>query len=141
MTKETEKKKFKARYVLIPGLLIFLGGIFTGIGLLFSSFLPFGDPIDLDRLWTGNYVIFGTIGFMFFIFMPTMIFSITRKRNSLLSSFQLSKIGPYAPGYKAKTAIKKAKFCEYCGYQVHANERECPECGGPIRAIKSSYIT
>ncbi len=141
MTKKTEKRKFKARYVLIPGVLIFIGLIFTGIGFIFSSFIPFTDPFDLDSLWTGNYIIFGSIGYMILIFMPLMIFTLSRKRNTLLTSFQLSKIGPYAPGYKPSVGVKKASFCEYCGYQVHANERECPECGGPIQSIKSSYLS
>ena len=50
-----------------------------------------------------------------------------------------SQIGPYAPGYKPSGA-KNPSFCEYCGYEVHYGERECPECGGPVRTVKSSYI-
>ena len=140
MTQETKKRTFKARFVLIPGVLLFIGLIFTGIGFMFSSFMPFGDPFDMSGMWTGIYIMGASIGYLLVIFMPLMIFTVTRKRTNLLTSFQLSKIGPYAPGYKPSPVAKKVKFCEYCGYQVHANERECPECGGPVRSVKSSYI-
>ncbi|MHA1218664.1 MAG: hypothetical protein ACTSSN_10080 [Candidatus Heimdallarchaeaceae archaeon] len=140
MTEESKKKKGGVKYILILGVLIFIGGMVTGLVFIFTSIFP---TFDLDRMWTGNYILFGSIGFMMFIFMPVMVSWIFRKRKvvfSSLSSMKLSKIGPYAPNYKP-TGVKKPRFCEYCGYQVHASERECPECGGPIRTIKSSYIT
>ena len=28
------------------------------------------------------------------------------------------------------------RFCEYCGFEVRTGERECPECGGPVRTLK-----
>ena len=140
MTDESKESKFKVKYVVIPGIFIFIGGIVTGIVIVFTSIFP---DFDLDRLWIGNYIIFGTIGFMMFIFMPAMVISFTRRRKTVFSSLQsmkFSKIGPYAPGYKP-SGMKKPRFCEYCGYEVKTAERECPECGGPIRSIKSSYIT
>ena len=140
MTQEKKSSSFKPKYVLIPGLIIFIGGIFAGLGIMFTSFLPIGDPMDLSKLWLGLEIMGGAMGFIMFIFMPLMFFSVTRRRTNLLSSFQMSKIGPYAPGYKPTPNVKKVSFCEYCGYQVEENERECPQCGGPVRSLKSTYI-
>jgi len=140
MTDESKESKFKVKYVVIPGLFVFIGGIVTGLVFIFTSLFP---TIDLDRLWMGNYFLFGTIGFMMFIFIPAMVIAFARKRKTVFSSLQsmkFSKIGPYAPGYKP-SGIKKPRFCEYCGYEVKTSERECPECGGPVRSIKSSYIS
>ncbi|MCE7748124.1 MAG: hypothetical protein GPJ51_06985 [Candidatus Heimdallarchaeota archaeon] len=140
MTDESKESKFKVKYVVIPGIFVFIGGIVTGLVFIFTSLFP---TIDLDRLWTGNYILFGTIGFMMFIFMPAMVIAFARKRKTVFSSLQsmkFSKIGPYAPGYKP-SGIKKPRFCEYCGYEVKTSERECPDCGGPVRSIKSSYIS
>lgn len=140
MTEETKKKKGGVKFLIIFNVLIFIGGIVTGLIFIFTSIFP---DFDLDRLWTGNYIIFGTVGFMMFILMPTMVISLFRRRKSTFSSLQsmkLSQIGPYALGYKP-SGVKKHRFCEYCGYEVKTGERECPECGGPIRSIKSSYIT
>lgn len=139
MTEETKKKKGGFKYLIILSVLIFFGGIITGLVFIFTSIFP---DFDLDKMWTGNYILFGTIGFMMFIFMPILVISFARRRKvvfSSLSSMKLSQIGPYAPGYKP-SGVKKPRFCEYCGYEVKTGERECPECGGPIRSIKSSYI-
>ncbi len=140
MTEETKKKKGGVKYIIIFNVLIFIGGIVTGLVFIFTSIFP---DFDLDKLWTGNYIIFGTIGFMMFILMPTMVISLTRRRKTVFSSLQsmkFSQIGPYAPGYKP-SGMKKSRFCEYCGYEVKTGERECPECGGPVQSIKSSYIS
>jgi len=140
MTEETKKKKGGVKYLIIFNVLIFIGGLVTGLVFIFTSIFP---DFDLDRLWTGNYIIFGTIGFMMFILMPAMVISLFRRRKTTFSSLQsmkFSQIGPYAPGYKP-SGIKKPRFCEYCGYEVKTGERECPECGGPVKSIKSSYIT
>lgn len=140
MTDESKESKFKIKYVAIPGIFIFIGGIVTGLVFIFTSIFP---DFDLDKMWTGNSILFGTIGFMMFIFMPILVISFARRRKvvfSSLSSMKLSQIGPYAPGYKP-SGVKKPRFCEYCGYEVKTGERECPECGGPVRSIKTSYIS
>lgn len=140
MTEETKKKKGGFKYLIILSVLIFFGGIITGLVFIFTSIFP---DFDLDKMWTGNYILFGTIGFMMFIFMPILVISFARRRKvvfSSLSSMKLSQIGPYAPGYKP-SGVKKPRFCEYCGYEVKTGERECPECGGPVRSIKTSYIS
>ena len=140
MTEETKKKKGGFKYLIILSVLIFFGGIITGLVFIFTSIFP---DFDLDKMWTGNYILFGTIGFMMFIFMPILVISFARRRKvvfSSLSSMKLSQIGPYAPGYKP-SGVKKPRCCEYCGYEVKTGERECPECGGPVRSIKTSYIS
>ena len=143
MSTETKKKGIGAfKYILIIEGLLFLGTIVTAIVLIFSSVFGDDPSTNIDRMWIGIYMLYGVAGFIPFIFMPTVVIMFTRKRKTIFSSLKsmkISKIGPYAPGYKPSGA-KKARFCEYCGYEVICGEREGPGCGGPVQSIKSSYI-
>ncbi len=140
-TQDTKKKSgsgFKYLAILV-GLMI-IGGIVTALVFIFTSL---GMDTDIDRLMIGVYIMYGVAGSIPLLVMPTLFGWLFSKRKTMVSSlqsFKLSKIGPYAPGYKPTTA-KKQRFCDYCGFQVYSNERECPECGGPVRGIKTSYIT
>jgi len=139
---QDKKKKsgsgFKFLAVFI-GLLV-VGGMVTALVFIFTSF---GIPMDTDRLMIGVYIMYGVAGSIPLLVMPTLFLWLFSKRKTVFSSLQsmkLSKIGPYAPGYKP-TGAKKQRFCEYCGFQVFTGERACPECGGPVKGIKTSYIT
>ena len=143
MSTEIANKKGtgKLKYILGAELLIFLAGIITGIVFIFLNIFS-SDPFNTDLLWIGLYCIWGACGFIFFVVFPTSMVMIFRRRNSMVSSlksFKINLTGPYAPGYKP-SGVKKPRFCEYCGYEVLTGERECTECGGPVTAIKSSYI-
>ncbi len=136
-TETKEKKGFKPFvFIIVLELLIFIGGMVTALVFIFTGF---GDT---ERLMTGVYMIYGVAGFVPVILMPTVFIMVFRRRKvmfSSLSSFKLSKIGPYAPGY-ISSGTKNPRFCEYCGFEVIYGERECPECGGPVKTINSSYI-
>ena len=140
-SRDTKKKSgggFKFLAIFIA--LVVIGGIVTALVFIFTSL---GFPVDTDRLMIGVYIMYGVAGSIPLLVMPTLFGWLFSKRKTVFSSLQsmkLSKIGPYAPGYKP-SAAKKQRFCEYCGFQVYSNERECPECGGPVRGIKTSYIS
>ena len=143
---QTQDKKKKSgggfKFVVIFLVLAEIGAMATALYFIFSSLGGIGDT-DIDRMMIGVYIFYGVAGSIPLLVMPTLfgwLFSKRKTMFSSLNSFKLSKIGPYAPGYKP-TAAKKQRFCEYCGFQVYSNERECPECGGPVRGIKTSYIS
>ena len=137
MSTETKKRGFKPFIITIAiEILIFIGVLVTALVFIFTGFY------DNERLMTGVYMLYGVTGFIPLILMPTVFIMLFRRRNVMFTSlktFKMSKIGPYAPGYKPSGA-KNPRFCEYCGYEVLYRERECPECGGPVRTINSSYI-
>ena len=142
---QTQDKKKKSgggfKFVVIFLVLAELGAVATALYFIFSSLGQM--PSDTDRMMIGVYILYGVAGSIPLLVMPTLFGLFFSKRKTMFSSlqsFKLSKIGPYAPGYKP-TAAKKQRFCEYCGFQVYSNERECPECGGPVRGIKTSYIS
>ena len=143
MSAETTKKGIGPfKYILAIELVIFLGLLITGFVLLFKTL--FGPDISTDpgSIWWGLGFIYGAVGVIPLILVPTVLTMVFKRRKvmfSSINSFKLSKIGPYAPGYKP-SGVKKPRFCEYCGYEVLTGERECPECGGPVRTIDSSYI-
>ncbi|MCE7741452.1 MAG: zinc ribbon domain-containing protein [Candidatus Heimdallarchaeota archaeon] len=143
MSTETKKKGSGAfKYILLIEMLIFVGAIIAALVIIFSSIFGEDPSTDIDRMMIGVYILYGSMGYIPFIVAPTLILMFTRRKNNMFSSlqsFKLSKIGPYAPGYKP-SGVKKPRFCEYCGYEVILGERECPECGGPVKAINSSYI-
>ena len=137
---EIKKKSGKGfRFLAIFIALLELGAIATALVFIFTSIMS----TDIDRIMIGVYIIYGVAGSFPLLVMPLLFMGIFRKRKTIISSLQsmrISKIGPYAPGFKS-SGVKKHRFCEYCGYEVRAGERECPECGGPVRDIKSSYIS
>jgi len=142
MSTETKKeKKGPFKIIFIIEILILIAGFITAFYFIFSGI--FGDiPTDLDIMWRGLYILWGSIGYVPIVILPTLLIMIFKRKGKMMSSlqsFKLSKIGPYAPGYKPSGA-KKPRFCEYCGYEVLDAERECPECGGPVKTINSSYI-
>ena len=140
-TEETKKKGKGWKKVLFLFGIIEIGGMITA--LVFIIIALTGSETSTDLLWTGFYILWGVGGSFPIIFVPLMFTIFIRRRNTLFStvqSFKLSQIGPYAPGYKP-SGVKNPRFCEYCGYEVLAGERECTECGGPIKNIKRSYIT
>jgi len=142
MSTETKKKGIGAfKYILALEILILVGAMITAFVMIFSSI--FGDgSTDLDGMWIGIYILYAGMGFVPVVIMPTVALMFFKRRKTMfssLTSFKLSKIGPYAPGYKS-SGVKKPRFCEYCGFEVISGERECPECSGPVKTINSSYI-
>ena len=141
-TKEDAKKTGKGwKRLVITITVLLIGTLFTGLGIMLSA--TFIYPMNMDRFWLGIGLLGGAGGAFPLILVPLLMIWLFRKRTNIFStvqSFKLSKIGPYAPGYKP-SGVKKPRFCEYCGYEVVAGERECPECGGPTKSIKSTYIT
>ena len=138
MSTETKKeKKFPFKYIFAIEILILIAGIITAFYFIFSNIMG-----DLDQMWIGLYILWGSMGYVPVVIIPTVVLMVFKRRNSMFTSlknFKDSKIGPYAPGYKSSGA-KKPRFCEYCGYEVLTGERECTECGGPVKTINSSYI-
>ena len=144
MSTETKKKGFGPfKFIIGLELLIFIGLLVTGfvfLGMFIRNSVFFEE--SARTIWFALGFIYGAIGMVPVIIMPTLGIMLFRKRKvmfSSLQSFKLSKIGPYAPGYKP-SGSKKPRFCEYCGFEVMDDERECPECGGPVRTINRSYI-
>ena len=130
------------KYLIGFELFILFGGLITGIVFIFraiftSDFMPYASS-----MWIGIYIMAGSMGFALLVIAPTTVIMATRRRKDMFSSlqsFKISAIGPYAPGYKP-SGVKKPRFCEYCGFEVLKGERECPECGGPVKTINSSHI-
>ncbi|MHA2358142.1 MAG: zinc ribbon domain-containing protein [Candidatus Heimdallarchaeaceae archaeon] len=141
MTAEEKKKGGSGLKVfgIFSGILI-VGTLLASIVMMFISLPQIGTSMDL--FWTSIWMMVGA-GALFPVLLPIFMVMSFRRRRSMISTVQsmrLSKIGPYAPGFKPSGA-KRASFCEYCGYEVRSGERECPECGGPVKTIKSSYYT
>ena len=143
MTTNTEKKSSKKKdgffkFLLIVVVLGVIATLITGLVKMFLSLGLFGGDFDTQKLLTSSYILYGAAGAIPLLLMPTLFLWVFSKRKTLMSnvktSFKVRGIGPYASGFQF-SGVKKAKFCEYCGYEVRTGERECPECGGPVRNI------
>lgn len=136
----TEKKGKGFKYAAILFGLLEVGGIIAGLVFIFMSFgdIGSGGGVDLDKLWIGNYILFGVAGALPLIGVPIMFAFISSRRKTITSAvtnMRKNLIGPFAPNYTS-SGVKKPRFCEYCGFEVRTGERECPECGGPVRTLK-----
>ncbi|MFW9851600.1 MAG: zinc ribbon domain-containing protein [Candidatus Thorarchaeota archaeon] len=139
-SKSTENTRKGFKFALILFGILEIGGVITGLVFIFSSFADIGSGggVDLDKMWIGNYILFGVAGALPLLGMPILFAFVNSKRKTIASAvtnMRKNLIGPFAPDYTA-SGIKKPRFCEYCGFEVRTGERECPECGGPVRTLK-----
>jgi hypothetical protein len=139
-SKSTDKKGKGFKFALILFGILEVGGIIAAFVLIFSSFAGIGSggSIDLNRMWNGIYIIFGVTGALPLIGMPLLFSYASTKRKTITSaveSMRTKLIGPFDPNYTS-SGVKNPRFCEYCGFEVRTGERECPECGGPVRTLK-----
>jgi hypothetical protein len=132
-----KKGSFYKFLAIFVGLAV-IGTLVTALVLMFSSFGFGGGDFDMERLQLSTYLLYGVAGSIPLLLMPTLFLWLFSRRkvimNNVKASFQVRGIGPYASGFKF-TGAKKARFCQYCGYEVRTGERECPECSGPVRNV------
>ena len=138
---ETKPKKsngFKIALILLG--IIEIGLIITAFTIIFSTI--FDSPIDFDRLITG-YIFLGIfVGVLIIVFPILMISFVMSRRKQITKTFHnisssastatAAALAPYSASYRPSKS-GKTYYCDYCGYEVKSHERECPECGGPIK--------
>ncbi len=139
-SKSTEKTGKGFKFALILFGVLEVGGVIAGLVFIFMSFAGIGDGggVDLDMMWIGNYILFGAAGALPLLGMPILFAFVSSRRKTIASAvtnMRKNLVGPFAPNYTS-SGTKKPRFCEYCGFEVRTGERECPECGGPIRTLK-----
>jgi len=140
ITSEQNTKKSNSifKYLFIIIAIGIVGTMIFALVRMFLSFLPFGSEMDTQKLLTSSYILYGVAGAVPLLLVPTMFLWINSRRkvimNNVKTSFQVRGIGPYATSFQFSGA-KKARFCQYCGFEVRSGERECPECSGPVRNI------
>jgi hypothetical protein len=138
---ESGKKKGSFfKYLAIFSVILVIGTLVAAMVLMFSALnIGGGGGVNLERLQLSTYMLYGVAGAFPLILMPSLFLWIFSRRkvimNNVKTSFQVRGIGPYAAGFQF-TGAKKARFCQYCGYEVRTGERECPECGGPVRKFE-----
>ena len=146
MTNQQEDKPSKSKGFFV-GLLLF--GL-VEIGLLVTAFVYiFGeifspDMIDFSKYWTGFWYLGGFMVGLIIVLPILMIAFIMSKRKALTKTFHnitgsvttsTAALAPYSASYRP-TKKGNVFYCDYCGYEVRSNERECPECSGPIKRGK-----
>ena len=151
MTKQEGEDKPKKRkgfiVIIIFFALIEIGLLVTGFVYIFGALAGPGIP-DSEQVFKGLYFIYGFMGGLV-LFLPIIMISfvisrrkaITKTFHNITSSITASvstsaaALAPYSASYRPS---KKGNvyYCDYCGYEVRNDERECPECSGPIKRGK-----
>ncbi|MHA1419739.1 MAG: hypothetical protein ACTSVO_09765 [Candidatus Heimdallarchaeaceae archaeon] len=139
-SEEKPKKRYGFKIILFLFGIIEIGLIVTAITFIVSATADF--PLDFDKMITG-YILIAAFGGLLVIFFPILIISfVMSKRKELtktfhnisssVSSASAAALAPYTASYRPSKS-GKVYYCDYCGYEVKSHERECPECGGPIK--------
>lgn len=126
------------KFLAILAILAVIGTLIAALVMMFTSLGLGGGDFNFERMKISSYMLYGVAGAIPLILMPSLFLWIFSKRkvimSNLKSSMKVRGIGPYAANYQ-HPGVNKARFCEYCGYEVRSGERECPECGGPVRKL------
>jgi len=148
MTNQNEDKPKKSKgfkIVLMLFAIIEIGLIATGLSFIISSFATTNFEISFERFNIGIILIWIFMGSIIIFFPILLISFIMSKRKELtktfhnisssVSSASAAASAPYSASYRPSKS-GKVYYCDYCGYEVKNEERECPECSGPIKRGK-----
>ncbi|MBY9000639.1 MAG: hypothetical protein KGD64_06980 [Candidatus Heimdallarchaeota archaeon] len=138
------KKGSVFKVILILFGIIEIGLITAALSFIIGASLSADPWIDLDQLFTG-YILMGIFAGSLIIVFPILIISfIASKRKAITKTFHnitssvtssAADLAPYSASYRPSKS-GQVYYCDYCGYEVRSQERECPECSGPIQKGK-----
>ena len=136
MSKEKRRDSGFKFLAIFVGFLV-VGSVIAGIVVMMLG-LNFWNPLEmnLDLFWIGIYILFGASG-LAILGLPAVMCGWLNKRRGIIAETMKTvekniKDIPY-PTFSQALKAKRRDYCEYCGFEVYSKERECPECGGPIK--------